>query len=517
MYIDDPDYRQAIEGDNRHISIYMSLGVDIDNTAADDVMSVTVDSLPMSNPAQLTDANYELTKELATFESYGIPTAVSAGMIVPPIQAQEYPPETGIWSENISDASGAITFSMVIALSSQHTSALTIYTEGPNILVGSVTFSYTDNGETASETVALTPHNGYAVASGSHTYDTVTVSVTEIDGAYSHLRIAEVEFGDSITLATNKLAGEVVYVDEIDTLGVGMPLAELDLELVNVLGDYDVDKPDTLYTQLAIGNPINLSYTIERDTFRRTIPMARLFIGAKRSNGDRLLVTAYDVRWNLGRSYHTWSLDPAVDLGTTLSALFVAHDLGYVIDESVSLIYPQGAYTFNDETTVLDDLQKVAQAYGLVIRPSRMGNIVVSTSWAGDSYGTIPVMNMYSWPGSNQFNKYNVIDIRYGSNGNYDRYIQDFSETGTVKNILSINNDLILTQQMAIDVYTRVRAQIYSSAQDVDWRGDPAMDLGDMVGVHTRWTQGSTAQTYKATKRELRYDGALREVTTFIR
>ncbi len=517
MYSDDPDYRAVIEADGRSISIYMSLGVDIDNTAADDITAVTVDSLPMSNTSQMTDANYELTKEFATYEAYGIATAASAGMIVPPLQAHAYPPETGIWSQGLCDDGGNIDFTMAIALSAVHESAFTIYTEGPNILEGEVIFSYTENGETQSETVALDPHNGYAVASGSHKYDTVTVNITKLDGAYQHLRITEVEFGDSITLATDKLAGEVVFIDEIDVLGVGMPLSELDLELVNVLGDYDVDKPNTLYTQLAIGNPLNLSYTIDAGTFRKTIPMAHLFIGAKRTNGDRLLVTAYDVRWNLGRSYYVWSLDPAEDLGTTLAELFEAHELGYVIDEAVNQIYPQGACTFTDETTVLDDIQKVAQAYGLIIRPSRRGNIEVSTAWNGDQYGTIPVNNMYSWPGSNQYNKYNVIDIRYGSNGDYHRYVQDFSEVGTVKNILSINNDLILTEQMAIQVYARTRAQIYNSAQDVDWRGDPSLDLGDTVGVHNRWTQDGTAQTYRATKREIRYDGAMRETTTFVR
>ena len=512
MYSDDPEYRTDIEADGRSISVFMSLGVDIDNTASDDISSVSVEALPLSNAELLTDANYELTRELATFEGYGIPTAPSASMIAPPLQAQDYPPETGVWSADISDGAGNIEFEMTISLSHAHTSALTIYTEGPDILAGTVTFR---NGNDE-DTVELTTRTGSAVASGAHTYDSVTIHVTKITETYRHLRVVEVEFGDSITLATNKLGGEVVYIDEIDTLQVGMPLSELDLELINVLGDYDVDKPDTLYAQLAIGNPINLSFTVNGST-RRTVPVAHLFIGQKNSNGDRLMVTAYDVRWNLGRSYKVWSINPSKDLGSTLAELFVAHGLGYVIDPAVNEMYPEGAHTFSDESTVLDDLQKLAQAYGLVIRPSRMGNIVVSTAWDSDSYGTIPVRNMYSWPSSNQYNRYNVIDIRYGSDGNYGRYVQDFSEVGTVKNILAINSDLILTEQMAIDVYTRIRAQIYGSASDVEWRGDPAMDLTDMVGVHSRWTQEGTAQTFRATKREIRYDGAYREITTFIR
>ena len=511
MYTDDADYRAAIEADGRAVSIFMSLGVNIDNTAADDITAVTADTLPMSNPAQLTDANYELTKELATYENYGIPTAASARMIVPPLTAEAYPPETGVWSSELSDEDGDMAFQAVISLSSKHTSALTIYTEGPNILVGTVTFTY--NG--ISETVALVPHTGFAVAPGSHDYDTVTISITKISEGIRHLRITEIEFGDSITLGMDKLGGEIVFVDEIDPLWVGMPLCELDLELINVLGDYDVDKPGTLFSQLAIGNPINLSYTVESGNVRRTIPVARLFIGQRNTSGDRLLVTAYDIRWNLSRSYLSWQLRTNQDIGTTLAALFAAHELGYTIDGAVASIYPASDHTFGTDTIVLDDLQKVAQAYGLIIRPTRLGSIQVSVAWNDDEYGDIPVMNMYTWPGSNQANRYNVIDIRYGANGTYDRYVEDFSQPGEVKNILPINNELIVNESMASTVCGRIRAQMYTNVQDVEWRGDPAMDLSDEVGVYTRWTQNGTAETYRAIKRELRFDGALREITTF--
>ena len=510
MYTDDEDYREAIEADGRTVSIFMSLGVNIDNTAADDITAVTVDALPMSNPAQLTDANYELTKELATYEAYGIPTAPDAMMMAPPLTAEAYPPETGIWSSGLSDDDGDLSFTMTISLSRQHTSALTIYTEGPNILAGSVTFS--NNGTT--ETVNLTAHNGYAVASGSHVYDTLIITITKISEGFRHLRITEIEFGDAITLSMSKLGGEVVYLDEIDPLQVGLPLCELDLQLINVLGDYDIDKPGTLFSQLEIGNPINLSFTVEANGFKKTIPLARLFIGQRNTSGDRLLVSAYDVRWTLSRSYKTWSISTSQDLGTALANLFQAHELGYIIDSSVSAIYPAASHTFDDSTTVLDDLQKLAQAYGLIIRPTRLGSIEVSTAWGSDEYGDIPVINMYTWPGSNQANRYNVIDIRYGTNGSYNRYVQDFSEPGEAKNILPINNELIVNETMAAQVYARIRAQIYGTAQEVEWRGDPAMDLSDMVGVFTRWTQEGTAETFRAIKREIRFDGALREITT---
>jgi len=493
----------------------MSLGFFIDNTAADDIASIVGSFLPMTNKDQIVDANYDIAEGLCTFEGNGIATALSSGNVTPSLSAMVYPPEVGLWSASISDENGNTDFTFTINLSKKHTSAFTIYTDGPNITSGYVKFSL--NG--VMTTVQLTCKQGLAVASGEHDYDSIEVTITSIDEPYKHIRIAEIEFGDSITIGAGMLAGKVTYIDEIDPLQVGMPMAELDLQLVNVLGTYDEDNPNSLYPQLAIGNPINLSYTITKEvegaTKRYTIPMGRLVIGEKSATGTRLNVVAYDTRFKMTQMYSEWGIDPEESLGDTLEALLTSLELAYDIDDNVYELYPESYHSFSSETTILSDLQTVAQAYGLYIKPNRSGVIVVSTAFPSDDYGEIPANVQYTWPESSQMNKYNYLDIAYGDGSTH--YTRDLRTSQTVARFpLSIYNPLIVNEAMAISVADRIVSHIYTVATKVDWLCDPSADLYDEIDVYSRWTYGNAPATYKSLKREITYDGSLREVTTFV-
>jgi len=514
MYSAPAGYSDIQEYPFRSEGVYMSMGVYIDNTAADDITAITADKLPMSNVAQLTNAIYQLADGLATYEAEGIPTGLSAGMQAPPIalsDAQEY----GLWSEDISDGNGDIDFSFTIRLSASHTSALTIYTSGPNITEGTVLFSVGD-GEPVEE--SLDPHTGYATASGSFTFDTITVNITGIDAPYCHVRVAEIEFGDSVTIGMDQLANQVTFIDEIDPLQIGLPMQELDFDLINISGDYDEDKPNSLYSRLAIGNPINLSYTLAKGRDRVTIPMGRFVIGERGSKNNCVSVTAYDVRWRLLNMYNSWSIDPSIDLATSINAILTALDVAHTIDAGVSEIYPMAAYTFSTDTSVLDDLHRIAQAYGLTILPDRGGTVVISQDFVTEDYGDLPVQNQISWPEASQLNKYNAIDVIYGTEGNLDHYfLAQPLPAYTARSVITINNRLVVTLAQAQAIANRIMSRLYAKAIKVKWLADPALDLYDQVGVFSQWTQGETAEVFKAIKREITYNGILTEETTFVR
>ena len=82
------EYLDAMHASTRQIDAYLAVGINIDQTAADDIVSVTVtDSLPMSNKGQLTDAIDIIQDGLAKVERYDIKTARSAGRGAPPLPA----------------------------------------------------------------------------------------------------------------------------------------------------------------------------------------------------------------------------------------------------------------------------------------------------------------------------------------------------------------------------------------------------------------------------------------------
>lgn len=71
MYDAPSGYSDAVVSDNRTIDIFLSVGLGMDTTAADDLESVGGTFLPMSNTDQVIDAVYYLTSEMATFEGDG--------------------------------------------------------------------------------------------------------------------------------------------------------------------------------------------------------------------------------------------------------------------------------------------------------------------------------------------------------------------------------------------------------------------------------------------------------------
>lgn len=503
-------YAEAVASPSRTVSIYLSLGTDIDTTAADDIVSVTGGFLPMSNTAQATDAIYEIHSGLATFEGDGIPTAVSNGLIAPPISAMDYPPEVGLWSDVISDADGSISWSFSIVLSSIHTSAFRLYTDGPSITSASCTFS----DGTSTETVEMECTTEHATASGSHTYDSITVTIMGISEAYRHVRIVECEFGASRSIAGSETAGETVLIDELDPTEQTMPVRELDFSLINVDGTYDPDNPDSHLPDLGIGYPINLSYTVRSGSSAYTVPMGRFVIGERQAEDTTVRISAFDARYKLSDVYASWAIQTGISFGLTLDDLLGAYDVPHSIDEDLFELDPDDAHTFDDTTSLLEDLLKVQQAYGIFFIPDRDGTVHVTGTWPAGTALAVPLDGIYAWPAARQTTRYNYVSVAYIPEDTtlYAEHDMrtDPSETKTVLQIS--NNPLIRTKARAETVLNRIVARLKLDTIEVDWIGDPAIDVGDSIAIPGKWSQTSPVD-YIVGYRELTFDSGLRDVT----
>lgn len=503
-------YADAVASPSRTVSIYLSLGTDIDTTAADDIISITGGMLPMSNTAQATDAIYRIHSGLATFEGDGIPTAVSNGLIVPPLSAHDYPPEVGIWSDAISGSDGSISWTFTILLSSIHTSAFRLYTDGPSITSASCTFS----DDASTETVAMECTTEHATASGSHTYNRIVVTVTGISEAYRHVRIVECEFGASRSIAGSETSGETVLIDELDPTEQTMPVRELDFSLINVDGTYDPDNPDSHLPDLGIGYPINLSYTVRSGSSAFTVPMGRFIIGERQAEDTTVRISAFDARYKLSDVYASWTLPAGISLGDTLDGLLGAYDVPHSIEEELFSTLAVDEHSFDDTTSLLDDLLKVQQAYGVFLVPDRDGTIHVTTEWPAGTALAVPLEGIYAWPAAKQVTRYNCVSVAYIS-GDTTLYVEqdmrtDPSETKTVLQIA--NNPLIRTQERATAVKNRIVARLKLDTVEVDWIGDPSMDVGDTIAIPGKWSQNAPTP-YVVGYRELTFDSGLRDVT----
>ena len=509
-----PDgYTDAVMSPNRTIDIFLTVGIGADTTAADDLESVGGSFLPFSNTDQVIDAIYYLTLEPATFEGYGIKTSADNGLVAPPLQPIPYPPELGVWSDVISDKDGAIDFTFSVTLSQAHTSAFQVYTEGPAVTAATATFTLEDGSTVTRQCTCV---GDYFNVPEVFTYTAISIAISKLDAPYRHVRIVEVEFGASRAFSNSELGGEVSIIREIDPTEQTMPMDELDVSVINVLGELDPDHPSSRLDELCIGQSFVCSFTVTAESGKRfTVPCGRYWIGERDSTDTRLELTAFDVRYKLSTIYAEWSIDAAKSLGQTLGDLFTDYQIPHIVDEDLYSVMPDTLYTFDDSTPISDDLLQLQQAYAIYCIPDREGSIRVTSTWPGDAWGTVPVGTIYSWPSPKQQQAYNYISIGYTvTSGDVSTiyYVETDLRTDQTegKNILQIgNNPLITTSTRATALMTRIISRLYTEEVEAEWRGDPAMDLGDTVSIPGRWTQ-SDPRSYGITYMEEVYDGGFR-------
>ncbi len=502
------DYRKAVFADDRKVEVFISLGKNYDSAAADDVTSVSGSFLPLSNTAQIADASYVLTPNLATFEGDGMPTLPSG--VAPPLPGDDSGMETGLWSSGISSSTGSISWSVTIQLSEVHTSAFRVYTDGPKITAATIQF-VSDSG-----TVSRTPTyaDGYLEVADKVSYRRIIISVTKIAEPYRHVRIAEVEFGASTSISSKELIGTLRFITETDPELTSFPLAELDFEVENVSGNFESDSP--LFTSaLDVGMQVFLSFTVSSGTKRFTVPCGRFTVAALDSSDTSLRVTAYDSRHVLTQIRRAWKVPSDVSVGGSLQALLSEYSVPHLISADLFSVYPEETVEFSADGTLADHVSKVQQAYGIYSLVSRdaAGTIRYATDYSHHQVGIIPRGAMYTYGLPSRDSEYNYISIGYRDEEGTAYLEKDMREDPEQpKNILSIADNPLISSlaraQAVMDQASGVRG-LYRDGFAFEFRGDPAMEPLDVFGIYRR-TITFLPRSGWFRRLELEYDGALR-------
>lgn len=507
MYAPD-GYLDAIRtNDTAEMTIQISAGTGIDETTWDDLESITSASLPMSSVRQMSDKVYLLTEGLAVFEGDGIPTSPSAGMIAPPLQDSDEI-ESGIWSEGISDADGNISWTMTINVSAPHTSALTVYPDGPAVLSASVTF--TRNGSTVAQGQLTADSDGALVWPTAVTFDRILVTVSRIDRPYSHVRIAELDFGAMTPIPKEYLGDTVQFVQETDVLQRSIPLYELDFSVINIDGEWDDDSPARRNEIFQLGAIVSASLRVSINRAVYTIPYGRFTIAEKRADGDLVRYVCYDLRSRMRNRESSVVLSTGTSLGTTFSDLLLELGIPHIVDSSVREMYPTENAELTDGTA-LDSALEIQQRYGVRLIPNRDGFIYVTSGEQGDDYGTMPKDQLVDYPKPDNSEQFNFIAVKYGDS-EFDLDLRN--NTAELKSILLYRNPLIVTEAQARTLAYAVRNSMYAKCQEIESIGDGSIDVLDTVSVYGRHSE--TPVPMKAIYVEFVFDGALSATTRAI-
>lgn len=491
---------------DRKVIPYISIGVGADSTAMDDVTGIIANGLPMSNSTQLLDANYVMTPGLAVFEADGIPTATARGMIVPPLQAVAYPPEAGLWSDVISDKDGFIDWTISTRLSVAHTCAYSLFTDTAHILEAEIT--YYDGGVIVRQ-VMIEPQTEVFSDPAITTFDRVDVHVLKISAPFHHVRIVEMEFGATLTLSPSSLGGELNYIGEVDSLGLSIPLHEVDFGLINVLGEYDVDNPMTKIGTLEKWTPMSLSFTTEVGDQKVTTPIGKFYVTDHKGTDTLLKVTLRDARAILQTTIRPLTVSTGESIGKMYEALLTDLGIPYVIDDAVYQITPTDTVTMDkQEWDILKQVLFIQQRYEVYLLPGRDGYLHVQAGPHEERADDLTTEVLMKFPTPATAKTYNYISVKYGpENAQQTHNIDLRFSTEEGRSAITINNPLIISEEQAVEVANRIVTRLYTQVCRAEAIGDPSIDPNDTVGIDGYWTQG-TPTDYKVKSVQMTYDGA---------
>ena len=513
MIVTDDDYKQAIASDLRSIDIFLGIGFGIDNTAADDMTGITAGLLPMSSRAQVTDAVYSLGRNLATFEGDGIPTDPAENMVVPPVDDSTTTIETALWSDVISGSDGSMDWTVSLSFGSVHESALTVYSGGV-VTTTKLFVSLSESGSWG-HSVTVDAASGENIhIDQSHRYDTLRIQVLKIDKAYHHARIAEMEFGSSVTLSNNSIRGEVRLVSEKDATEQRCPLDEVTFEVINEGWIFDFDSPSRENDSVSVGKPMLMSFRVRTSSGYRTIPCGKYYIRDIDMSEGSARVTADDPRAIMTDVMEEWGIPQATSIGeatdTVCDSLLIAH----LCDTSLYSMYPPRDLSFGSSSTCMEDVRNVLQRIGLEMHPQNDGILRFTTTVTPQSYGAVEESRMLSYPQKKtNLSTYNMVSVTYGEDRRQS-YVSDLRTTSAASlNMLRVDNPLVMTEDEAKVICDRIVANLYNSELDVEWRGDPALQVGDMVSFPGRF---SDATPRRVEYQELTFNGGLSARTSVV-
>lgn len=495
-------YLEAVRsGEPAKITVQLATGTGIDETAWDDLEAIEASRLPMSSDVtQLSDKDYSIDPNLATFEGDGIPTSATAKMIVPPTSSGSSI-RTGLWSDTISDSEGKIEWGLVVTMSAPHTSAFTVYSDG-EVLITSAKITFSLNGSSVQEG-EMTVDGDRVYWGESVTYDEVAVTITSISEPYHHVRVSEIDFGAMVSVPSVYLDDIITWVQEVDPLQQTTPLSELDFSVINVDGTWDDDLEEGQSQAFQNGTLMTASIRSVIDGKAYVVPLGRYVIAGKRQDIDSVQFTCYDLRYRLKAVPSQIHLSLSVSLGTTIAEVLGEAYIPHTLDGDVMELMPDADADLSG-MSVFDALAEVQQAYNLSIVPLRTGMIHVSVGVSSDDYGDLPQTQMTEYAKPDNEDSYNIISVGYGNN----QYAIDLRGAEAIKSTLAVDNDLITTEARAKTLAEDLKDALYPRAVEIEYVGDALVDAGDSLTYTSRAGKRYKAQVLYHT---VEYDGALTE------
>ncbi len=512
MYNVSNDFKQSVYAPARTVKAKVAFDIS-DVTAKDDVSNLTSteQASGISNKNQVINSQREQSYNLATWEpdrfkldgSFSFPDDVlanngemgfvSEGLCDSDGNFEEYPTIIFEFTNPHSSIGITVTFD---ALNEEYATEfnLAVY-DGSNNLIASIDVENNDK---------VQCDVNYLLSN----YKKVVVTIKKWSVGERRARIVEIDFGLVKVYDDNNLI-KCSLIEELDLTGSQLPSAEFKFTVDNADRAFNILNPTGFYAYLQQRQQVDVQLGVLTDAAYEWVPLGNYLLWEWTSDEGSLTAT-FTARTNL-------DLMSAVDYEnltpkTGYSLYQMAMDIfalcgisNYEIDTALQSITTKGLLK---KTTCRNVLQMIALAgcANIFVTRDNVIRLVVNPASLGDQVDDVDLDNMYEEPKIELEPIVQSVQVTYYTD-------LDTSAEVTVNNpnvdsgeVLKLeSNTLINTATQATNVANwLLRQRSYRAKYSLNWRGNPAHELNDVITIETTY---GTAKKAIITKNSLEYRG----------
>lgn len=506
------EYKVAVYDPNRTITARVNFEI-LDVTASFDVSSISTPvPYSISQIDQLYNRVRNQTNNMITCEPSRVKLDGSfsfADLVTPTNNG-----ETGFISDALCDGNGSFTTAQTfdVGFKDVHSSAaISLTFDGYNneYATDFVVRGYNASG-TLIETVTVTG-NDQVVASAIGqflNYKRIVVTVTKWSKPNRRLRLVEIDFGIIKVYDDNSLISANM-IEELDVTSAQLPSPEFRFTVENVDRLFNILNPQGFYKYLQQRQRVTAELGVLTSNNQYEFVPWGTYILWEWTSEEGSLTATFTTRTNLDlmSNYFYEQLTPINRSLKALAELAFAKCgiTNYSLDPSLANIMTNSLSERVDYKTLL---QMIAIAGCCNIFVTRNNIITLKVMTVGNPVDELDFDNIYKEPKIELERIVRQVSVTYFSDLDtsavHDAIVSgvDIGDTLELK-----ENTLINTSQRAGVVASWILAQSQLRAkQTVNWRGNPAHELMDVVAIENSY--GTNAKAV-ITKNELTYEGYL--------
>ena len=514
MYPVSNDFKQSVYAPARTVKAKVTFDIS-DVTAKDDVSNLTSteQASGISNKNQVINSQREQSYNLATLEpnrfkldgSFSFPDDdisnngemgfVSEGLCDSDGNFEEYPTLTFEFINHHSSIGITVTFDV---LNEEYATEfnLAVY-DGSNNLIASIDVENNDK---------VHCDVNYLLSN----YKKVVVTIKKWSVGERRARIIEVDFGIVKVYGGNNLI-KCSLIEELDLTGSQLPSAEFKFTVDNADRAFNILNPTGFYAYLQQRQQVDVQLGVLVGSAYEWVPLGNYLLWDWTSD-EGSLTASFTARTSLDLMNAVDYENLTAKLGYSLYQM--AMDIfalcgisNYGIDMALQNVSTKALVK---KTTCRNVLQMIALAgcANIFVTRDNVIKLVINPDVIGSQVDDIDMDNMYEEPKIELEPEVRAVQVTYYTD-------LDTSVEVTVNNpnvdsgeVLKLeSNTLINTATQATNVANwLLRQRSYRAKYSLNWRGNPAHELNDIVTIETTY---GTAKKAIITKNSIEYQGYL--------